>query len=285
MREDDFYQEAFSRNIGLINKEDQQKLRNAKIAIAGLGGVGGAYLLNLIRLGIGNFHIADFDSFELVNFNRQAGAAMDSIGRQKTEAMFEMAKNINPFANVQIFPDGVHDGNINQFLEGVNVVLDGLDFFNIKTRIMLFKEARKRGIYAITAAPIGFGASLLTFSLNGMSFEDYFSINENMDEKEMTLLFGLGLSPSLAHRKYFKINDLDISGKKAPSLVGGTLVCASFVIAETVKIIFGKKVVSAPVSLQFDPYLQCLRKKVLIKGNNGPIQLIKRWVVKKWIMG
>ena len=57
------YERAFSRNIGWLTSSEQLKLKNAKIAIAGLGGVGGAHLLTLARLGVGSFNISDFDIF------------------------------------------------------------------------------------------------------------------------------------------------------------------------------------------------------------------------------
>ena len=68
------YQEAFARHLGLFNPEEQKRLRSSRVAIAGMGGVGGIHLITLARLGIGAFHIADPDHFELVNFNRQYGA-------------------------------------------------------------------------------------------------------------------------------------------------------------------------------------------------------------------
>ena len=73
------YQQAFSRNIGWMTTEEQTVLRGKKIAIAGMGGVGGSHLLTLTRLGLGAFHIADFDQFELANFNRQAGATVSHL--------------------------------------------------------------------------------------------------------------------------------------------------------------------------------------------------------------
>ncbi|HSG22550.1 MAG TPA: ThiF family adenylyltransferase, partial [Azonexus sp.] len=65
------YDEAFSRNIGWVTEAEQQRLRQSRVAIGGLGGVGGVHLLTLARLGIGRFTIADFDVFDVVNFNRQ----------------------------------------------------------------------------------------------------------------------------------------------------------------------------------------------------------------------
>ena len=65
------YDKAFSRNIGWVTQDEQARLRSARIAIAGLGGVGGAHLLTLARLGIARFVISDFDEFDLHNMNRQ----------------------------------------------------------------------------------------------------------------------------------------------------------------------------------------------------------------------
>ena len=70
------YDDAFSRNIGWVTRAEQAALRNKRVAIAGMGGVGGVHLLTLVRLGIGAFHIADFDTFDVANFNRQVGASI-----------------------------------------------------------------------------------------------------------------------------------------------------------------------------------------------------------------
>lgn len=81
------YDEAFARNIGWVTEAEQAALRGKRIAIAGVGGVGGVHLLSLARLGIGAFHVAEMDTFDLVNFNRQAGAMMSTLGRPKVDVM------------------------------------------------------------------------------------------------------------------------------------------------------------------------------------------------------
>src|SRR4051794_16182117 len=90
------YEAAFDRNRGLVTEWEQLTLRAKRVALAGMGGVGGVHLLTLVRLGIGAFTIADFDTFEFANFNRQMGATVDSIGRSKTETLAAMARAINP---------------------------------------------------------------------------------------------------------------------------------------------------------------------------------------------
>jgi tRNA A37 threonylcarbamoyladenosine dehydratase len=78
------YTQAFSRNIGWVTAAEQQVLRGKRVAIAGMGGVGGVHLLTLARLGVGAFHVADFDTFDIANFNRQVGAAVSTLGARRS---------------------------------------------------------------------------------------------------------------------------------------------------------------------------------------------------------
>ena len=84
------YDQAFARNLGWVTREEQARLRGKRVAIAGMGGVGGVHLLTLARLGVGSFSIADFDRFDWANFNRQVGATVDTVGRPKVDVLAEM---------------------------------------------------------------------------------------------------------------------------------------------------------------------------------------------------
>src|SRR5579864_4403079 len=103
---------AFSRTLGLVTPVELKELQRKTVPIAGLGGVGGSHLLTLTRLGIGGFHLADFDTFDLENFNRQAGADMTTIGRPKIDVMSDLALRINPGLNIGRFPEGVKLDNL-----------------------------------------------------------------------------------------------------------------------------------------------------------------------------
>lgn len=113
------YEEAFSRNLGLINPQEQQLLRNARVAIPGMGGVGGLHLMTLTRMGIGKFRVADADAFEAKNFNRQFGATIETIGRPKAEVLAANAKAVNPEAEIDAWTEFVTPANVAEFLEGV----------------------------------------------------------------------------------------------------------------------------------------------------------------------
>src|SRR5260221_4226076 len=101
------FSNAFARNLGLVNEREQALLKNTCVALPGLGGVGGAHLQALVRMGVSSFRLADPDAFEVVNFNRQLGATLETVGRGKAEVMAEMAHAINPQAQIPTFPEGI----------------------------------------------------------------------------------------------------------------------------------------------------------------------------------
>ena len=140
------YGEAFSRHLGWLADHEQEILRHKRIAIAGLGGVGGVHLLTLARLGIGNFSIADFDTFAIQNFNRQAGAMMSTLGQRKIDVMSAQALDINPQIDLRRFDQGVTDHNLAQFLDGVDLYLDGLDFFAFDARQAVFNAPKEMAV-------------------------------------------------------------------------------------------------------------------------------------------
>nr|WP_281401047.1 ThiF family adenylyltransferase [sulfur-oxidizing endosymbiont of Gigantopelta aegis] len=146
-------------------------LRSKRIAIGGLGGVGGSHLITLTRLGIGQFNIADMDIFELANFNRQTGASLSHINRPKTAVMAELALEINADLALNIFSEGVNEQNLDEFLEGVDLYVDGLDFFALKVRKSVFNACAEKCIPAITAAPLGVGGCVIVFFAGEMTFE------------------------------------------------------------------------------------------------------------------
>src|SRR5215831_18108908 len=125
------YSEAFSRNLGLITAEEQQKLRSSCAAIAGLGGVGGIHLVTLARSGIGKFSIADPDIFEVRNTNRQYGSTYSTQGRSKADVMCEIVRDINPEVELRVFHEPIGPTNAEAFLDGADVLIDGIDAFEI----------------------------------------------------------------------------------------------------------------------------------------------------------
>jgi molybdopterin-synthase adenylyltransferase len=267
------YASAFSRNIGWVTRQEQQRLRQASVAVAGLGGVGGSHLLTLARLGIGRFAIADFDRFELHNMNRQAGAFASTLGRPKAEVLAEMIREINPEADVRLFSEGVSPDNASAFLDGMDVYIDGLDYFALDIRQTVFRACRDRRIPAITVAPLGMGAALLNFLPGRMSFDDYFRFDDGPAD-ERPLRFAIGLAPSLLQVPYIADpSAVRLSEQSGPSTSMACELCAGIAATEALKLILGRgKVIAAPRGMHFDAYRGRLRKTWRPLGNRNPVQ-------------
>ena len=267
------YGEAFRRNLGWLTEAEQQCLRGKRIAIAGLGGVGGAHLLTLTRLGVGAFNLADFDRFELHNFNRQVGANVGSIGRPKLEVMAEMAKAINPELDLRLFPAGVSANNAAKFLDDVDLYIDGLDFFVLDERQRVFALCAERGIPAITAAPLGMGAALLVFLPGRMSFEDYFRMGQG-SAAEKAARFLVGLSPSMLQMGYLvDPSRVDLAARTGPSTPMACDLCAGIAATEALKVLLGRGgVIAAPRGVHFDAYKNRLKRTWRPSGNAHPLQ-------------
>jgi molybdopterin/thiamine biosynthesis adenylyltransferase len=273
------YNTAFSRNIGWVSEAEQQRLRNARVAIAGMGGVGGSHLLTLTRLGIGHFNLADFDTFEVENFNRQAGANMNTVGRAKLDCLLEAALAINPEVDIKPFPQGVLPDQAQQFVQQCDIYIDGLDFFALKARRAVFASCYELGIPAITAAPLGMGSALLNFLPGKMSFENYFQM-QGQGEYQQYLRFLVGLAPARLHSPYLVLPErIDLIAKKGPSTSMGCELCAGIAATQALKLLLGRgKVLAAPWGLQFDAYQNKLRRTWRPGGNRHPLQRLAIWL-------
>ncbi len=280
------YNNAFSRNIGWLTREEQASLKNKKVATAGAGGVGSEHIVTLARLGVGKFHISDFDEYEVHNFNRQAGAFMSTVGRPKVEVMEEVAKDINPEAEINSFPEGIFEHNVDEFLEGVDVYVDSLDYFALQARKLVYKKCFEKKIPVVVAAPIGMGTALLCFTEDSMSYEEYFRFEDCKTENEQLVKFLIGLTPSLIQRSYLvDPSTSDFIAQKAPSLPMGVKLCGGAAASYVLKILLGRgELVKAPWGLHFDAYKNKMVKTWRPWGNRNPIQRVMFSIAKKIVL-
>ena len=247
------YDTAFSRNIGLVSKDEQCRLRETCVAVPGLGGVGGAHIHALARMGIGSFRLADLDTFDVVNINRQFGATMETVGRSKTDVSAESILAINPDAKITQFDDGITPENIDAFLSGVDIVIDGIEFFRMDTRRMLYAACRERKIPVINAGPIGYGAAVLVFLPEGPSFEDHFGLTDDMTKAEQLLALALGLAPRL--KSDIDPASINIESEKGPALASACFLCAAAAATEVLKLVCKRGTcTTAAYGRYYDPY-------------------------------
>ena len=276
------YATAFDRNIGWLTSEEQEALRHKRIAIAGVGGVGGFHLTSLARLGVGKFNIADLDHFELANFNRQAGAMMSTLGRPKAEVLAEMTRDINPECELRVFPDGVRAENLEDFFANVDLYIDGLDAFAFEAREAVFAYCAAHRIPAISVAPLGMSAALLAFLPGKMTFEEYFQLSGHSD-LEKSIRFLVGFAPSLLHRHYLVDRSrVNLQEHRGPSTGLSCGLCASVATAEALKILLGRgKVWAAPHAIQFDAFRNRLAHTWRPGGNRHPLNRLAIAIAKR----
>lgn len=270
------YDAAFARNLGWLTEAEQLALRGMRVAIAGMGGVGGVHLLTLARLGIGAFNIADFDEFALVNFNRQIGANIHTVDRPKAHVLQEMALAINPKLRINRFDEGVTHNNLEAFLSGVDLFVDGFDFFVMGMRRRVYARCHELGIPAICAGPIGMSTGFLAFSPQGMSFEQYFGM-EGRSEEEQYLRFLVGLVPKALHRPYLvDPTRLNLAAKTGPSIGAACELCAGVAAITAIKFLLRRgDPLPVPWNQQYDAFRGILRKTWLRNGLNGPVLGLK----------
>jgi molybdopterin/thiamine biosynthesis adenylyltransferase len=274
--------EAFERNRGLISIAEQEKLAGSLVAIAGCGGVGGSHAHTFARLGIGRFRIADSDTFSIANFNRQIGATVQTIDRNKAAVTAEMIRLINPEATVEISAGNITAATVADFVKGADLIVDGVDFFALPARRQLFRAAWQAGIPALTAAPLGFSATLHVFAKGGMSFDEYFDMQDEQDPFDQLVRFFVGLAPSGLHLPYMDLGSVDVKTGRGPSSILACQMAASLAGGEAIKIILQRaSPLLAPEYLQVDCYRQLLRKRRLRGGNRNWYQRIKRTVITR----
>jgi molybdopterin/thiamine biosynthesis adenylyltransferase len=276
------YQQAYARNIGWVTPAEQAILRTKRIAIAGMGGVGGVHLLTLARLGIGAFHIADFDTFDIANFNRQVGATMSSLGRPKVDVLAEMALEINPEIQLVRFPAGVSQDSLSDFFNGVDLYVDGLDFFAFGARQASFAACARLNIPAVTAAPLGMGTAVMNFLPGHMTFEDYFGWGDRPD-MEKALRFLVGLAPAGLHGGYLvDPSAINLQEQRGPSTIMGCELCAGAAATEALKILLKRgEVLAAPRGYQFDAFRNKLVRTWRPGGNRHPLQQLAMMLAKR----
>lgn len=277
------YFQAFSRNIGWVTQEEQELLRNKRVAIGGLGGVGGSHLICLARMGIGKFNISDLDEFELANFNRQYGATTQTIGKPKISVMEKTLREINPEAEINSFPMGINEDNLEKFLDGVDIYIDSLDIFALEIRRKVFQKCYEKGIPAITAAPMGMGTATLCFLPGQMTFEEYFAFSEDMPLHDKIIKFVIGVSPTVMQRHYLvDRSSVNFLKKKVPSTAIGIDLAAGVASTQALKILLSRGgVLPAPWGLHFDAYHGKLKRTWRPWGNRNPLQYLMFKYVKR----
>ncbi|MDE6852301.1 MAG: tRNA threonylcarbamoyladenosine dehydratase [Lachnospiraceae bacterium] len=147
-------EEQFSRTELLLGSEGMDRLAQSRVAVFGMGGVGGYVVESLVRSGIGAIDLIDHDQVSLSNLNRQIIATRDTVGRDKVEVMRERIESINPDCRVTVhrcfyLPETRHAFDFTQY----SYVVDAID--TVTGKIQLILQAQETGTPVISSMGTG----------------------------------------------------------------------------------------------------------------------------------
>jgi len=206
--------ERYSRQIVLdeIGYNGQIKLREGKVCLIGVGGLGSPIAMQLTAMGVGTLRIIDRDVIEISNLHRQTLYDMNDIGYPKAEAAAKKLKAINPRLNIEALTVSVNEDSVGDIVKGMDVVVDGLD--SIETRYLVNRACIAEDIPYIYGAAIETIGSSTTIIPGKSPCVECFA--PNLDDDQLPKCGVEGVHPSIL------------------SIIG------SIQVSETVRILIGK---------------------------------------------
>lgn len=160
--------EEFARSEAFFGRENMQKLYSSRVALFGVGGVGGACAEALARSGVGAIDLFDGDVVSVSNINRQVVALHSSVGRPKAEVMAERIRDINPACKVRafnLFIDGNTIGGID--FSSYDCVLDAVD--TVLAKVMIIERAKLCNVHVISCMGAGNKIDISAFKVADIS--------------------------------------------------------------------------------------------------------------------
>ena len=207
--------DRFSRQVMLeeIGYTGQLKLKNSKVCVVGVGGLGNPITSRLAAMGVGTLRIVDRDVIELSNLHRQTMFDESDVGQVKVEVAAKKLQKLNPNCKIEVLAVSVNDYTALEVVEGCDVVIDALD--SVNARYALNNACVKFGIPFVTGAAVGVSGQ--AFTILPKESACYYCMFPDLNEDTMPTCSIEGVHPSIL------------------SIVGG------IEVSEAVKIIIGKK--------------------------------------------
>jgi len=207
--------DRYSRQIMLeeIGYQGQLKLKQAKVCVVGVGGLGNPIVTRLATMGVGNIRIVDRDVIELSNLHRQTMFNEDDVGQVKVETAAKKLRKLNPDIVIEELPVSINDYTAIDVVDGCDVVVDALD--SVDARYALNKACIEKKIPFVTGAAVGVTGQ--SFTILPSESACYHCLFPALDEDSMPTCSIEGVHPSIL------------------SIIGG------IEVSEAVKIITGKE--------------------------------------------
>ena len=222
---------AFCRTEYLIGQEALQKLKNSKVAIFGIGGVGSYVVEALARSGVGSFVLVDKDTVSISNLNRQLITTLVTMGKKKVNMAKERILSINPNAKVKTFADFFMPGNTNILDNSITYIVDAID--TVTAKIELVIQAKKLDIPIISSMGTGNKLDPTKFEISDIYDTSVCPLAKVM-RKELKSRNISHLKVLYSKEKPIKTNIIDENGKLIPGTISFVPSVAGLIIAKEV---------------------------------------------------
>jgi adenylyltransferase/sulfurtransferase len=237
--------EYYSRQVVMaeLGYNAQLKLKNSKACLLGVGGLGSPAAMQLAAMGVGHLRIVDRDVVELTNLHRQHLYGVDDVGYSKVEAAAKRLQRLNPYVDIEPLVLSVNETNAEGLVEGMDVVVDGLD--SMAARYAINRACLKLGVPYVFGAAIATTGNLSTI-VTGKSacLECFYG---NLDDKKLPKCGVVGIHPSVVN------------------------VIASLEVSEAIRILIGKQPRLVNKLLHFDLDEMELNEINLSKVDSCPV--------------
>lgn len=247
----------FLRNEGYVSKDLQEKIRTTRVLIAGCG-IGSTIAEAAVRLGFESLTLADGDTVEVHNLNRQAYSQTD-IGSLKVAALSTRLRGINPNVVISEHADWITPLNAAELIRGCDLIFDTIDFLDLAAITAIHDEANRQRKTVISAVSAGWGAAACYFpptDSGGCSFRRLFGLPEagSVENASYVVHFAhfierirTGLDPAVADAMAKALTVMeDGTPCPAPHVSAGSFAVASLAVTMAARILDGKKVTSTP---------------------------------------
>jgi len=218
--------EYYSRQVVMaeMGYNAQLQLKNSKVCLLGVGGLGSPAAMQLAAMGVGHLRLVDRDVVELANLHRQHLYGVDDVGYPKVEAAAKRLQGLNPYITIEPLPLSVNEANAEDLVRDVDVVVDGLD--SMAARYAINRACVKLGVPYVFGAAITTTGNLSTIIPGETACLECFY--GNLDDKKLPKCGVVGVHPSLVN------------------------IIASLEVSEAIRILTGKQPRLANKLLYFD---------------------------------
>ena len=280
------YAEFTDRNLGFVSAAEQDKLRAGRVLVIGVGGMGGAAVQALARMGVGALTLADIDSFELSNLNRQVFATLDTVGQDKAAATAAALRRINPGLELKVL-GSEWSTQLDELLATHPVVINGMD--DIAMGVRLYRAAAKHGATVIDA----YTSPLPSVIVVGpgdprpeqrLGYPTLGVAPAGFDDAMLRACFEREIEYVMVHSSSANHIDLDV----AKALIAGTRKRMSFapmVIAtgnlmafEVAKQLLGRRPAADARGYFFNPWTMRVERPY-----PAPVAAVRRWLVRRFM--